>query len=624
MDMEIWLQSLTEGAGTETTEEDTDDNQGGSLPENTGETASVAETVNPDNSTIRTASLTPADLFADNAPVVTMANTPSAQNDEEYNVIFCVDTRGFVPDEYKLFNNIVKASRNQLTNSTDRNKAHIYWYNEEKYQGEMFNDELYGYENVTTALSAYYNPKGSIDISKMALTALDSGNYNKNLETYIFLVFNSEITLSETKSALELLKNINEKNIHISLISGLTTYNNDSYLINMVTRTEGTIINTYSNDANDSDKVASSVVKYIGANEAPIKIISSYSLTPLSPLFDRAYIDELYKNKNHSNDNDSDGLSDYDEIAFESNLIDLSSDYYLPTILQCMSYASANNQLLYVHSGFKRFIGSTGGISEKLASIRILPINSDPTMPDSDGDGFLDCINYFDSKELLNESEYFNINDPNPLKHEIIWQWPLYTPSGNDNTSGNKVFRMSSSFEEKREHNDNYTEFYPPYHSAIDIGTAGATDYEARAMYDGIITAIGEIGNGGGNSITITHSINGEQYKTRFCHLASYADGLALGDYVKAGELIGIAGKTGNPNYRIHLDFRIEDVGNSVLLNPLTFDSRTDINKSTLSSFNADMYIDIPKNIINVCDYRHNDGCDEAFKRVIDKYSLLG
>jgi hypothetical protein len=36
---------------------------------------------------------------------------------------------------------------------------------------------------------------------------------------------------------------------------------------------------------------------------------------------------------------------------------------------------------------------SSGGTTEALINVRILPINSDPTMPDSDGDGFLDSIN---------------------------------------------------------------------------------------------------------------------------------------------------------------------------------------------------------------------------------------
>jgi hypothetical protein len=57
---------------------------------------------------------------------------------------------------------------------------------------------------------------------------------------------------------------------------------------------------------------------------------------------------------------------------------------------------------------------SSGGTTEALINVRILPINSDPTMPDSDGDGFLD------SNIKTDKTGYNMISDPNPLETNKI------------------------------------------------------------------------------------------------------------------------------------------------------------------------------------------------------------
>jgi hypothetical protein len=445
MDMEIWLESLT----AETVENDVTDDQGGSLPGNREETDSIIETVNPDNSVVRTTRLSSMDLFDVDASGVTAAETVAAQNDEEYNVIFCVDTRNVKTTA--IFNEYIKDTIDKI-NVSDRPKANVYWGDD---RGEV-GSSLYVQRQNGAKASIHLSRSliENFDLSNVMNTVLDNCGYNSiysnrsELETYVFIIFTPEVIMTEAKPALELLKNINGKNIHISLISGLTTYNDDSYLINMVTRTEGTIINTNNNDANTSDEVASSVVKYIGTNEPPIKIISSYSLTPLSPLFDREYINELSKlhienkgeNSTTGNDTDSDGLRDYYEVSFESALIDLSKVDYLPTVMHCQNYASANDTLLYVKSGFDRFMGSLGGNSILLASIRILPINSDPTMPDSDGDGILDNVDI--------EPLYDNYNIPFEIKYYIN---SLYIDMNNicstdDGIDINNIFSPDDSF----------------------------------------------------------------------------------------------------------------------------------------------------------------------------------
>jgi len=88
-----------------------------------------------------------------------------------------------------------------------------------------------------------------------------------------------------------------------------------------------------------------------------------------------------------------------------------------------------------------------------------MPILSDPTSEDSDGDKFLDCIDFYSSDEALNASVYFNVDDPNPLKKEIVWEWLAYY------SNGITIDRLQSSFREKKtDEQGNIT-----YYSGIDI-----------------------------------------------------------------------------------------------------------------------------------------------------------
>jgi murein DD-endopeptidase MepM/ murein hydrolase activator NlpD len=464
-------------------------------------------------------------------------------------------------------------------------------------------------------------------------TVLDNSGYNSiysnrsDLETYVFIIFEPEEIWAEGTASLQLLNNINGKNIHISLISGLTTYNDDSFLINMLTRTEGTIINTNNNDANTSEKVASSVVKFIGANEAPIKIISSYSLTPLSPLFDRAYIDDLYNNKNRSNDNDADGLSDYDEIAFDSNLIDLSKNDYLPTIQECINKVIVNKKYYYVAEGYTNFIkryskySSGYDISKALSSVRILPINSDPTMPDSDGDGILDSLN--NSFEQITE-----FADPHPLIHDYLLTWPL--PG---------ISRLVTGYYEIRSKG---------FHSGIDItpintATENArniynTPYYIAAAYDGEVVW-NQYNSTMGYSVVIKHNINGEILYTRYLHMYELSTYVQVGDMVGAGRTIGIAGNTGRSGGRhLHFDMPKEfnifydkkgnptSCSSSQYIDPFLFeDYNLFTNKysknllSTPSTISSKMLINVPANLTDNCTGGDTE-CPLYYEKVLGKY----
>ncbi len=106
---------------------------------------------------------------------------------------------------------------------------------------------------------------------------------------------------------------------------------------------------------------------------------------------------ELYPNgKNPSGedtDTDMDGLSDWDEVNFahweELGLItyDEKHNVILPTIGQCAEFTKKS----YVSEGLKRLEGRSD-YAVKLLNTRVMPISSDPTNGDGDGDGLLDSF----------------------------------------------------------------------------------------------------------------------------------------------------------------------------------------------------------------------------------------
>lgn len=317
---------------------------------------------------------------------------------------------------------------------------------------------------------------------------------------------------------------------------------------------------------------------------------------------------------------------------------------------------------------YKVFNYKASVLKEK--TLYILPIISDPTLIDSDDDGFLDNAyenNYADVDEkykipyewVKQSDKYFNVSDPHPLKKEIIWQWPLL------DSDGNKVSRISSGFYEYRSESSNY-------HSAIDISSKDEkkvvhNDYQVVAAYDGILKCVKNF-DGGGCGIEIEHTINGKKYISRYLHMRYYdnidddgneinstnksqkdnsnhefiqyinkvlayrgngenfskniwGEGEMAGKiqdvtefniYVKAGTCIGIASgtnynkNTGNINrkgYDKHLDFRITDKDNSKYINPISFSKSLEApGKNTKKDYKSEMYINVPKDLCNVCD----------------------
>ncbi|KWV12110.1 hypothetical protein ATB53_01375 [Xanthomonas translucens] len=86
-------------------------------------------------------------------------------------------------------------------------------------------------------------------------------------------------------------------------------------------------------------------------------------------------------------------------------------------------------------------------------------------------------------------------------------------------------------------------------HDGLDFSTGGKTPLYATT--DGKVVYKGYWG-GYGNSMVIQRP-NG--HFVRYSHLSGFADGLAEGSEVKAGEQLGIAGNTGGGKMAVHLHF---------------------------------------------------------------------
>ncbi|WP_235800117.1 M23 family metallopeptidase [Xanthomonas citri] len=86
-------------------------------------------------------------------------------------------------------------------------------------------------------------------------------------------------------------------------------------------------------------------------------------------------------------------------------------------------------------------------------------------------------------------------------------------------------------------------------HDGLDFSTGGKTPLYATA--DGKVVFKGYWG-GYGNSLVIERQ-NGHTF--RYSHMSGFADGLAEGSEVKAGQQLGIAGNTGGGNMAVHLHF---------------------------------------------------------------------
>ncbi|OUO51265.1 metalloendopeptidase [Parabacteroides sp. An277] len=122
-------------------------------------------------------------------------------------------------------------------------------------------------------------------------------------------------------------------------------------------------------------------------------------------------------------------------------------------------------------------------------------------------------------------------------------------------------FRITSRFSNARFH-----PILKRYRAHHGVDYAAPTGTPVKSIGAGTVVSKGWAG-GGGNTVKIKH--NGS-YTTSYMHLSRYAKGLAVGQHVQQGEVIGYVGSTGLSTGP-HLDFRVYRNGQAI--NPLEMDA---------------------------------------------------
>jgi hypothetical protein len=439
--MEIWLESLQIKTETETPEEDTTDNQGESLPENADEIASIVETASMNKSVMRTASLSSPALFAEQTPVVTMADEADESNitpdKRQIDIVFVIEQIDTFSDN--KVNEILSSITSVYSYVKRRNLNAEIYISHQNTSGIFLNTLYNGNRNqIANILSASSEQRTSYDYlttinSIYDLTESTAGDYK---ETYIFSVIGElESFLSDAYVAVELRKKIDsdDKKTHISIISDNIEPTNFSFAMGLIKNTNGALIDFYGDENSGIISFGEEVIEYIFSNSTfttdEFTIISSVNLENItldSPVTYEMYTAHIGKKNNfdidYSNfsDTDNDSLYDFEEIDFESGLIEFDLyDVILPTIAQCEAHVNKP----YVRSGIEKARKFYETLSLNFENIRIIPIVSHPCDKDGDKDGLLDDeYQWFFTNPLCSDTDGDNLSDGQEVEN---WFDPL-------------------------------------------------------------------------------------------------------------------------------------------------------------------------------------------------------
>ena len=132
-------------------------------------------------------------------------------------------------------------------------------------------------------------------------------------------------------------------------------------------------------------------------------------------------------------------------------------------------------------------------------------------------------------------------------------------------------------------------------HNGIDYAAPSGTP--VLAIADGVVTAKGWDGGGGGNRLWIKHA---QGLESAYLHLRGFASGISVGTRVRQGQVIGYVGSTGMSTGP-HLDFRIRQKGKYI--NPAkTPSTPTD----PISAANKPAFDKMKKDVLAVMDEYKN------------------
>lgn len=447
-------------------------------------------------------------------------------------------------------------------------------------------------------------------------------------------------------------------------------------------------LNALANNAEESSNNVSkstmaideNLIKIYGMGNTFYRVVSSSGLTVIK-------LDKVLT-ENSTTDTDDDGIYDWDEVDTEQifRLMaknDPSNQYFrstiysgaLPKISDCVWYSSnsqsdeENGRKEFLDNGYKialnKYIATHYGIDEESVkaefdTIRVLPIHSNPANPDSDGDKIPDCIKFYDTEEYKNhKSDYYvtEFDDPNPLKFEYLWQWPVVIEDAieeYENTKEEKCYRskvnkdgdklvFNPKYKLKRLQTSPYENRSDSAHIGMDVSTGDdSKTFYNIAAYDGEIYYINSTNrySSAGLYVVLKHNINGEIIYSRYLHMEKILLKGEVGDPVYAGDVLGITGNTGE-SYGTHLHFDIATALKSdrtvkTPIDPILFNSSPSYKEKydkLLFDFDntiCDFLINIPNKIENT-DNSKNDGDTENdeinkiyYSCILDYYKIDG
>ena len=219
-------------------------------------------------------------------------------------------------------------------------------------------------------------------------------NDNNDVKTYCFNIFNPDKAVFDSENGNKDIQSLKDKNIDVSVITDVDSLpelteaeKNQGYAVNLYKQTGGIQEKSY---VNYSDKV----IKHIFGDGDLQNTYTILSSTKLEPIILKAPLEE-----GTDTDTDEDGLTDWNEVNTDLifKLIDsrtLKINFRdLPTFGKIKEKYSG---LFYVKEGLDRYFTNTDKQTEQLEgelyNVHVIPILSDPTRPDGDGDGLDDCL----------------------------------------------------------------------------------------------------------------------------------------------------------------------------------------------------------------------------------------
>lgn len=211
-------------------------------------------------------------------------------------------------------------------------------------------------------------------------------NCDKSTKNFVFDIYNQQNAVFEQDIANELCKNAKENGVNISVISR-SSNSLTGYQKRLINDTKGI---EHTTSFNFVKKVYEHVYKetYVPKDITPVLLSTGFRYVVLDS--------KLYPNGQNpygkDSDTDNDGVTDWDEVMTDLLKYDKEGNYTLPTIGDCINLL--DDVPFYVENVFKADDYSEDRakayVFYHLWDTKILPIKSDPTNVDGDGDGYND------------------------------------------------------------------------------------------------------------------------------------------------------------------------------------------------------------------------------------------